>query len=95
MFRDDQRHAAIAARLGVENLITGLHENDILSGGVTANVGLRPGEMGPRLGFTFEAGQHSDAGNAERAFGVAERLLVELGPIRGATPARRGHAPGV
>lgn len=79
VFRDDQRHAAIASRMGVGHLITGLHENGILSGGAGANVGLRAGEMGKRLGFTFEAGQHDDPGNADRAWAVVERLLVELG----------------
>lgn len=79
VFRDDQRHAALARRLGVERLVTGLHENGILSGGVGSNVGLRPGEQGPRLGFTFEAGQHTDPGNAERAWLVTERFLSELG----------------
>lgn len=82
VFRDDQRHAAVASRLGVGHLITGLHENGILSGGVAANVGLHAAEMGPRLGFTFEAGQHSDPGNGERAWLVVERLLVELGVFR-------------
>jgi len=82
VFRDDQRHAAMARRLGVERLVTGLHENAILSGGVTSNIGLRTAERGPRLGFTFEAGQHTAPGNAERAWGVVERLLTALGVWR-------------
>lgn len=92
VFRDDQRHAALARRLGVERLVTGLHENGILSGGVGSNVGLRPGEQGPRLGFTFEAGQHTDPGNAERAWQVTSRFLSELGlwrtPLEGAARSR-------
>jgi predicted deacylase len=79
VMRDDQDHARIARRLGVERLITGLHENAILSGGVSANVGLHPAERGPRLGFTFEAGQHTDPENGLRAWDVTERLLAELG----------------
>ncbi len=92
VFRDDQRHAAIAQRLGVARLVTGLHENSILDGGVASNVGLAPAEKGATLGFTFEAGHHTDEGNARRARDVAERLLVELGvfsaPVRPAPPVR-------
>ncbi|MBX2798110.1 MAG: succinylglutamate desuccinylase/aspartoacylase family protein [Myxococcales bacterium] len=85
VFRDDQRHAAVAARLGVERLVTGLHENAILSGGVCANVGLGFDERSQRLGFTFEAGQHTDPGNADRAWAVVERLLALL-DLWGAVP---------
>jgi predicted deacylase len=79
VLRDDQAHAALALRLGVRNLVTGVHENGVLSGGMAANLGLWPGERGPRFGFVFEAGQHTDPANGARAWEVAERFLVELG----------------
>jgi len=89
VFRDDQRHAQLARKLGVVHLVTGLHENAILSGGAGANVGLGPGEHGPRIGLTFEAGQHTDPGNAERAFRVAWRLMHGLGVWQGEPPPNR------
>jgi predicted deacylase len=79
VMRDDQAHATLALTLGVQRLITGLHENSILSGGVAANVGLAPAERSPRLGFTFEAGQHSDPDNAARAWEVTVRFLAGFG----------------
>ncbi len=79
VFRDDQRHAHIAAQLGVRHLVTGLFENAILSGGLCANVGLGPGERADRLGYTFEAGQHTAPGNGPRAWLVTQRLLFALG----------------
>ncbi len=78
LFRDDQRHAAMAARLGVMNLVTGMHESNVVEGGLCSNVGLAPGEPSRRLGFTFEAGQHQDPGNLERAWACVVRLLVEM-----------------
>lgn len=89
VFRDDQRHAQLARRMGVAHLVTGLHENAILSGGAGANVGLGPGEHGPRVGLTFEAGQHTDPGNAERAFRVAWRLFHEMGVWKSDPPPSR------
>jgi len=82
LFRDDQAHSVMARRLGVPNLVTGLHANGILRGGLAANVGLEAAERSSRLGFTFEAGQHLDAGNKERAWDVTHRLLYELGVWR-------------
>lgn len=79
LFRDDQRHAAVAAKLDVERLLTGMHESNVVEGGLCSNVGLDAGESSPRLGFTFEAGQHLDPGNQERAWRLVVRLLVELG----------------
>lgn len=79
LFRDDQRHASMATSLGVEKLVTGMHETAIVEGGLCSNVGLDPGEHSDRLGFTFEAGQHGDAGNVERAWQVVERFLFRLG----------------
>jgi len=81
VFRDDQRHATLARKLGVRRLVTGLHENSILDGGVASNVGLGPGRRSHRLGFTFEAGQHDAPGNADRAWDVCKRLLTELGVL--------------
>ena len=40
LFRDDQRHAAIASFLNVRYLVTGLHESAILDGGMCSNLGL-------------------------------------------------------
>ncbi len=79
LYRDDQRHALLAARLGVQRLVTGVHEGAVLDGGLACTVGLRPGERGARLGFTFEAGQHEAPGNGERAWAVTLRLLHALG----------------
>jgi len=87
LFRDDQRHSTIAVRLGVRRLVTGLHEANILDGGLCSNVGLKPGEYSDRLGFTFEAGQHTNPENAERAFEVVLRLLAVLGMWRDHLPA--------
>jgi predicted deacylase len=81
IFRDDWQHGAIGRRLGVPRLVTGVHEGGVLDGGVCANVGLEPGERSGRLGFTLEAGEHSDPANVERAWGVMERLLAELGLV--------------
>lgn len=79
LFRDDQQHATLARLMGVPHLVTGLHENAILDGGLCSNAGIAPGERGKRLGFTFEAGQHSSPTNVERAFDVVQRLLSALG----------------
>ncbi|MEQ1501177.1 MAG: succinylglutamate desuccinylase/aspartoacylase family protein [Myxococcota bacterium] len=86
VMRDDQAHATLALKLGVQRLITGLHENAILSGGVAANVGLYPAERGGRLGFTFEAGQHTDPETAARAWDVTVRTLAGLGAWSPAPP---------
>ncbi len=82
VLRDDQRHAAVALHLGVRNLVTGVHENGVLSGGMAANLGLWPGEKGARLGFVFEAGQHTDPANGARAWDVTRRYLALLGLFR-------------
>lgn len=86
LFRDDQRHAALARQLGVPNLVTGLHENAILPGGLCSNAGLRAGERSDRLGFTFEAGQHHAPDNLDRAWGAVVRLLHGLGVWRSDPP---------
>ncbi len=88
VLRDDLRHAAIAERLGVQRLVTGVHEAAILDGGLCANVGLGPGEVSPRLGFTLEAGQHLDPRNAEAAWQVVVRLLRVLEMWSGPPPQR-------
>lgn len=87
VFRDDLRHASIAAKLGVSRLVTGVHEGGILDGGLCSNFGLRPGEVGQQLGFTLEAGQHDNRDNDENAWNVLVRLLVELGQWGGDVPA--------
>ncbi len=83
LFRDDQRHASMARNLGVEKMVTGMHESSVVEGGLGSNAGLDPGELVRRLGFTFEAGQHDDPGNLERAWQVTLRLLAQLGLWRG------------
>lgn len=77
--RDDQAHVRLALGLGVKNLVTGVHENGVLSGGMAVNIGLQPGENGGRIGILFEAGQHTDPENGERAWEVCERFLAGLG----------------
>lgn len=79
LVRDDQAHLALARQLNVEKHLTGLHENVIMSGGVLANVGLRLGEYGGRIGVTYEAGQHLDPDNVPRALEVTERFLEAVG----------------
>ena len=86
LFRDDQKHAQLARKLGIPHLVTGMHENAIISGGLGCNVGLAPGESCDRIGFTFEAGQHTDPGNTARAVEVTIRLLHALGLWRSAPP---------
>lgn len=76
--RDDQRHARLVEALGVQRVVTGLHEDGVLGGGVTPDVGLRLGEGSKRIGMTFEAGQHSDPENRRRAFEVVVRFLSFL-----------------
>ncbi|MFK7930323.1 MAG: succinylglutamate desuccinylase/aspartoacylase family protein [Myxococcota bacterium] len=83
--RDDQQHAAMVQRLGVQRVVTGLHEAGVLGGGVCPDVGLHLGEHSSRLGMTFEAGQHSDPENRKRAFEVVVRLLDAMG-VWGAPP---------
>lgn len=80
--RDDQQHAALVQRLGVERVLTGLHEEGILGGAVGPDVGLHLGERSPRIGITFEAGQHQDPSNRERASEVVLRFLDALGVWR-------------
>ncbi|MBN2797701.1 MAG: succinylglutamate desuccinylase/aspartoacylase family protein [Deltaproteobacteria bacterium] len=79
IYRDDQRHAQLAAQLGVRHLVTGLYSRAILDGGMSPDVGLCPGEASERVGFTFEAGQHDDPTNVERAWALLVRLLRTLG----------------
>ena len=79
IFRDDFRHAAIAVRLGVHRLITGVHEGGVLEGNICSDFDLPPGATGARLGFTLEAGQHTQRENVDRAWEVVVRLLSELG----------------
>lgn len=86
VMRDDARHLAIARRLGVAHLVTGLHERAVLGGGLCSDVGLRPGESSRRLGFTYEAGQHDDPSNVHGALDVAMRLLHALDLCPEATP---------
>lgn len=78
VFRDDQRHAAVASRLGIDRMVTGLHEGAILEGGMCPDVGLGRGERSKRLGFTYEAGQHDDPANVDRAWLLVTRLLAAL-----------------
>lgn len=86
VFRDDLAHVELAERLGVGRLVTGVHEAGILDGGLCSNVGLLPGERSDRIGFTLEAGQHENAENLERAWGVVQRLLAALGMWSGEVP---------
>lgn len=79
VFRDDLRHAELAGKLGVRLMVTGIHEGAILGGGVCPDLDLAPGERGARIGFTLEAGQHTNPENVEHAWGVVVRLLVALG----------------
>lgn len=79
VLRDDPRHVALGRRLGVSHLVTGLHERGVLGGGLCSDVGLLPGEASPRLGFTFEAGQHDDPANVDAACELVIRLLHALG----------------
>jgi hypothetical protein len=78
VFRDDLRHAELGTRLGVKLMVTGLHEGAILGGGLCPDLGLDPGEFSPRLGFTLEAGQHTDPRNLDHAWSVVVRLLAAL-----------------
>lgn len=78
LFRDDLRHAEIAAQLGVTRLVTGVHEGGILDGGLCADAGLRAGEPSDWVGFTLEAGQHDNPENLDRAWEVVVRLLTVL-----------------
>lgn len=87
LFRDDQKHAAIARNLGVAHLVTGMFENTIMSGGLGSNVGLAPGQASERMGFTFEAGQHTDPDNVATALQVTLRLLHRVGVWRTEPPA--------
>ncbi|TVQ90972.1 MAG: hypothetical protein EA397_10775 [Deltaproteobacteria bacterium] len=77
--RDDQQHAALVQRLGVERVLTGLHEEGILGGAVGPDVGLHLGERSVRIGVTFEAGQHQDPANRERAHDLVLRFLDAMG----------------
>jgi predicted deacylase len=79
VFRDDLRHAEIAKQLGVARLVTGVHTGAVLEGGLAADVGLARGALGPRLGFTLEAGQHTNPDNVHAAWDVVVRLLHALG----------------
>jgi hypothetical protein len=86
VFRDDLRHAELASRMGVRLMVTGLHEGAILEGGLCPDLGLDPGEAGERLGFTLEAGQHSNPENAGHAWDVVVRMLHALGMWSEAPP---------
>ncbi len=79
IFRDDYAHAELARQLGVERLVTGVHESGVLSGGICANAGLALGKMGSKVGLTLEAGQHDDPRNIEAAWSVVERFLAAMG----------------
>jgi len=87
--RDDQAHRSLARDLGVERLVTGVHENGVLSGGMAVNIGLHPGEKGGRIGLLFEAGQHTDPANGDRAWEVCERFLSGVGVWRSERPPSR------
>lgn len=86
IFRDDQHHALVARELGVELLVTGLFERRILDGGMCPDVGLAWGESSQRLGFTLEAGQHTDPANLHRALVVVLRYLAAQGLWEGELP---------
>jgi predicted deacylase len=86
VIRDDQQHARLVEALGVERVVTGLHEDGVLGGGVTPDVGLYLGEGSDRVGVTFEAGQHTDPENRRRAFEVAVRFLSFFGLLRSPPP---------
>jgi hypothetical protein len=73
--RDDRAHARVASKLGVTRVVTGLHEDGVLGGGMCPDVGLSLGQRSERVGFTYEAGTHLDPGNRARAFDVAERFI--------------------
>lgn len=79
LIRDDQRHAEMALNFGVKYIITGLHEGGILDGGMCSNTGMRAGEYSERVGFTFEAGEHTDPGNTERGWTLVQRVLGLMG----------------
>ena len=78
LMRDDRRHRAIVNTLGVKRVVTGLHEEGILGGGMSPDVGLVLGEVSKRLGFTFEAGQHDDPSSWLQARDLVMRLLSTL-----------------
>lgn len=90
VFRDDQQHALLARRLGVRHLVTGVHENGVLNGGICSTIGLGPGERSDRVGFTFEAGEHTNPENAVRAWAVTQRLLAAFGLWADAPPVEEG-----
>ncbi len=90
VFRDDQQHALIARRLGVRHLVTGVHENGVLNGGICSTIGLGPGESSDRVGFTFEAGEHHNPENADRAWAVTQRLLGYFNAWADAPPVESG-----
>jgi predicted deacylase len=92
LFRDDQKHAMLARRLGVAHLVTGMHENTIMAGGLGSNVGLAPGARSERIGFTFEAGQHTDPDNVATALQVTLRMLHGLGVWRTEPPESQVQA---
>lgn len=79
LFRDDRSHRRIAQHLGVGHIVTGVHESGVLPGGLAANIDLRAGQPGPRLGFVLEAGQHQQEGIEDAAYDVVQRALYALG----------------
>lgn len=95
VMRDDQRHLMMAYRLRVDRMVTGIHESGLLGGGLCPDVGLRAGESSPRLGFTYEAGQHADPANVERAWEVAARMLDAHGLWRRSPPEPEAWTPEV
>jgi hypothetical protein len=70
--------------------VTGVHENGVLNGGICSTIGLGPGERSDRVGFTFEAGEHTNPENAVRAWAVTQRLLAAFGLWSDAPPVEEG-----
>ena len=76
LMRDDQQHRELIRSLGVAKVVTGLHSEGILGGGMLPDVGLALGESSTRVGFTFEAGQHDDPNSWIQARDLVLRMLT-------------------